>query len=99
MGSRNGGIRNLSMKKFGTPTAAGPTVASETVGLLGVGVPFERVRGRGGSGAGCGAGGAGSAGGPVSGPAWEPEEPRRGGRRGDASSHTLHWRLKLCPCC
>src|SRR3954463_8975602 len=58
MGSRNGGIRNLSMKKFGTPTAAGPTVASETVGLLGVGVPFERVRGRVGSGAGFGAGGA-----------------------------------------
>src|SRR4051812_9866835 len=55
MGSRNGGIRNLSMKKFGTPTAAGPTVASETVGLLGVGVPFERVRGRVGSGAGFGA--------------------------------------------
>jgi hypothetical protein len=24
MGSRNGGIRKLSMKKFGTPTGAGP---------------------------------------------------------------------------
>src|SRR4051812_42638890 len=46
------------MKKFGTPTGAGPTVASETGGLLGVGVPFERGGGRGGSGARLGAGGA-----------------------------------------
>src|SRR3954471_13251209 len=30
-------MRNLSMKKFGTPTGAGPGVASEKVGLLGVG--------------------------------------------------------------
>ena len=43
-------MRNLSMKKFGTPIAAGPGVASETVGLLGAGVPFERVRGRAGRG-------------------------------------------------
>ena len=34
------------MKKFGTPIAAAPGVASESVGLLGAGVPFERVRGR-----------------------------------------------------
>ena len=30
-------MRNLSMKKFGTPTAAGPGWASEKVGLLGAG--------------------------------------------------------------
>jgi hypothetical protein len=29
MGRRKGGIRNLSMKKFGTPIRAAPTVASE----------------------------------------------------------------------
>jgi hypothetical protein len=40
MGSRNGGIRNLSMKKFGTPTRAGPGVASEKVGLETAGVPL-----------------------------------------------------------
>src|SRR3954454_23069611 len=39
MGSRNGGIRNLSMKKFGTPIGAGPGRASEKVGLAGVGTP------------------------------------------------------------
>src|SRR5436305_7764124 len=39
MGSRNGGIRNVSMKKFGTPTAAAPGCANENVGLLGVGDP------------------------------------------------------------
>jgi hypothetical protein len=38
------------MKKFGTPIAAAPGVASETLGLLDVGVPFERVRGRAGRG-------------------------------------------------
>src|SRR3954453_2342780 len=37
IGSRNGGIRNLSMKKFGTPTRPGPGVASEKVGLEGEG--------------------------------------------------------------
>src|SRR4051794_10582041 len=39
MGSRNGGIRNLSMKKFGTPIGAGPGRAAEKVGLAGVGTP------------------------------------------------------------
>jgi hypothetical protein len=39
MGSRKGGIRNLSMKKFGTPMGAGPGRASESVGLLTVGWP------------------------------------------------------------
>jgi hypothetical protein len=29
MGRRKGGIRNLSMKKFGTPMRAGPGMASE----------------------------------------------------------------------
>jgi hypothetical protein len=29
MGSRNGGIWKLSMKKFGTPISAGPGSASE----------------------------------------------------------------------
>ena len=38
-------MRNLSMKKFGTPTAAGPGVASDTVGLVGAGLPSERVSG------------------------------------------------------
>src|SRR3954447_9907263 len=42
-------MRNLSMKKFGTPTAAGPGVAIEAVGLLGVGVPLRRGRGRAGT--------------------------------------------------
>ena len=35
------------MKKFGTPIWAGPGWASEKVGLLGDGVPFEFVVGRG----------------------------------------------------
>jgi len=39
MGSRKGGIRNWSMKKFGTPIGAGPGVASEKVGFSGVGTP------------------------------------------------------------
>src|SRR3954469_20599938 len=34
MGSRKGGILNLSMKKFGTPTRAAPGSASEYVGSL-----------------------------------------------------------------
>ena len=32
-------MRNFSMKKFGTPGSAGPGVATERVGSLGVGVP------------------------------------------------------------
>ena len=32
-------MRNLSMKKFGTPIGAGPTVASEYPGFAGVGTP------------------------------------------------------------
>src|SRR3954470_16585337 len=44
IGSRKGGIRNLSMKKFGTPTRAAPTVASEKLGLVGAGDPSEWVR-------------------------------------------------------
>src|SRR5215213_3297541 len=32
-------MRNLSMKKFGTPIGAAPGVASEKVGLLSVGAP------------------------------------------------------------
>ena len=32
-------MRNLSMKKFGTPIGAGPGSASESVGLLTVGWP------------------------------------------------------------
>src|SRR3954452_15795709 len=39
MRSRNGGMRNFSMKKFGTPIAAGPGWASEKDGLEAVGVP------------------------------------------------------------
>src|SRR3954447_7192033 len=39
MGRRKGGMRNFSMKKFGTPGSAGPGVATERVGSLGVGVP------------------------------------------------------------
>src|SRR3954454_9725304 len=39
MRSRNGGMRNFSMKKFGTPIAAGPGWASEKDGLDAVGVP------------------------------------------------------------
>ena len=37
-------MRNLSMKKFGTPTRAAPTVASEKFGLVGAGDPSEWVR-------------------------------------------------------
>jgi hypothetical protein len=33
MGSRNGGIRNESMKKFGTPSGAGPGNANANVGF------------------------------------------------------------------
>src|SRR4051794_25427400 len=39
MGSRKGGIRNLSMKKLGTPIGAGPGTESERLGLEGVGAP------------------------------------------------------------
>src|SRR5436309_14565348 len=39
MGSRNGGMRNFSMKKLGTPIGAGPASANENVGLSTVGVP------------------------------------------------------------
>ena len=39
MGSRNGGIRKLSMKKFGTPIGAAPGSANENVGLDAVGTP------------------------------------------------------------
>ena len=31
------------MKKFGTPIGAGPTVASEKLGLVGAGAPVEVV--------------------------------------------------------
>jgi hypothetical protein len=34
-------MRNLSMKKFGTPICAGPGVASEKVGFDGAGEPSE----------------------------------------------------------
>jgi hypothetical protein len=40
MGSRNGGIRKLSMKKFGTPIGAGPGNDREEVGFDGAGAPF-----------------------------------------------------------
>src|SRR3982074_2313843 len=43
MGSRKGGIRNFSMKKFGTPSGAGPGLESENVGLCGVGLPSGLV--------------------------------------------------------
>src|SRR3954453_17412029 len=39
MESRKGGIRNLSMKKFGTPMAGAPGWASEKEGMAGVGTP------------------------------------------------------------
>lgn len=39
MGIRKGGIRKLSMKKFGTPIGAGPGVESEKVGFEGAGTP------------------------------------------------------------
>lgn len=48
MGSRKGGILNESMKKFGTPIAAGPGSAKEKVGLEGVGTP-SRLTGGGGA--------------------------------------------------
>jgi hypothetical protein len=34
-------MRNFSMKKFGTPIAAGPGMASEKPGLDGVGMPLS----------------------------------------------------------
>ena len=40
-------MRNLSMKKFGTPIGAGPGVASEKPGFAGVGVPSARSVGAG----------------------------------------------------
>jgi hypothetical protein len=40
MGIRKGGIRKLSMKKFGTPIGAGPGVESEKVGFEGAGTPL-----------------------------------------------------------
>src|SRR3954447_25752000 len=48
-------MRKWSMKKFGTPICAGPGVASENVGLAGVGAPSGRL-----GGAGAGLWGAGS---------------------------------------
>src|SRR5689334_20362022 len=51
MGRRNGGMRNLSMKKFGTPIAAGPGSAGVKVGFAGVGVPSARCSGPVGSAA------------------------------------------------
>ena len=50
MGSRNGGIWKFSMKKFGTPIAAGPGSENEKVGFDGEGTPPE-PRGAGGAGA------------------------------------------------
>jgi hypothetical protein len=40
MGIRNGGIRNESMKKLGTPIGAGPGSESEKVGLVAAGTPL-----------------------------------------------------------
>ena len=40
MGIKNGGIRNESMKKFGTPIGAGPGSESEKVGLVAAGTPL-----------------------------------------------------------
>src|SRR3954453_305190 len=37
-------MRNLSMKKFGTPIRAGPGVASEKVGFVGAGEPSVLFR-------------------------------------------------------
>ena len=34
-------MRNLLMKKFGTPTGTGPRVASDIVGFVRVGMPLE----------------------------------------------------------
>src|SRR2546429_122383 len=42
-GSRKGGSRNFSMKKFGTPRGAGPGLESEKVGFCGVGLPSGLV--------------------------------------------------------
>ena len=39
MGRRKGGIRNFSMKKFGTPIGAGPGIATDSVGFVVVGTP------------------------------------------------------------
>src|SRR3954469_20144588 len=40
-------MRNLSMKKFGTPIGAAPGVAREKLGFAEVGTPFGRRVGRG----------------------------------------------------
>src|SRR5690242_8279116 len=48
-------MRNFSMKKFGTPGSAGPGVATERVGSLGVGVP-SGLRTGGGAGVDVAAG-------------------------------------------
>src|SRR5947209_2620504 len=45
MGSRNGGIWDESMKKFGTPRGAGPGSEKEKVGFEGVGTPLFVVGG------------------------------------------------------
>ena len=37
-------MRNLSMKKFGTPIAAGPGMASDVVGFCRVGTPWSLRR-------------------------------------------------------
>src|SRR3954462_13812123 len=91
-------MRNLSMKKFGTPIGAAPGVAREKLGFAGVGTPSgrrtgrrgptvgggERARGcgRAGGGGGGGGGGRGCASGRASG---------RGGAsaRGGGDGHTL----------
>src|SRR4051812_9333587 len=56
MGRRKGGMRNFSMKKFGTPGSAGPGVATERVGSLGVGVPSGLRRAGGAAGVAVAAG-------------------------------------------
>lgn len=56
IGSRNGGIRKESMKKFGTPIGAAPGSANEKVGLAGVGSPALVVSGATGGGLGVVAG-------------------------------------------
>jgi hypothetical protein len=40
MGIRNGGIRNESMKKLGTPIGAGPGSENEKLGFDGWGTPL-----------------------------------------------------------
>src|SRR5438128_907248 len=44
MGSRKTGMLNLSMKKFGTPIAAGPGMASDVEGFERVGTPWPLRR-------------------------------------------------------